>query len=94
MFTRIKPVIFKFSKKPEITRGLDEERIKEEWQDIIGLINKSARDKSQALYINDKGELVIKVKNHLWLQEMSFYKEDIKKAVLKNKTIKSIKLIT
>lgn len=94
MFIKIKPFILKFSKKPEITRGLEEEKIKEEWQDIIGVINKSARDKSQALYIDSKGELVIKVKNHLWLQEMSFYKEDIKKAVRKNKTIKSIKLIT
>lgn len=93
MFIRIRSYIAKFVKRPEISPSLKSEEIKKEWQNIVSAINKSARDKSQALYINQAGELVVRVKDHLWLQELTFYKEEIRKELAKTSSIKSIRMI-
>ncbi len=93
MFIRIRSYIAKFSKRPEISPNLESEIIKKEWQNTVGAVNKSARDKSQALYVNQRGELVVRVKDHLWLQELAFYKEEIRKKLAKTSSIKSIRLI-
>lgn len=94
MFVSIRSHIAKFARRPEVSQKLEEEKVKNDWQDIIESINKSARGKSQALYVSSRGELVVRVKDHLWLQEFSFYKEDIRKAVSKRASIKDIRLIT
>lgn len=93
MFIRIRSYIARFVKRPEISVNLQCEIIKREWQNTVSAINKSARDKSQALYINQRGELVVRVVNHAWLQELTFYKEEIRKKLAKTSSIKSIRLI-
>lgn len=93
-FFSIKQQLFKFFDRPNISLKLEEQKIKTSWQDIIESVNKSARDKSQALYINETGELVVSVINNMWLQELSFYKEEIKKQLReKNSVVKSIRLV-
>ena len=94
MFVGIKPHIVKFSRRPEVVVGLHEQKLINEWQDIVGSINKSARGKSKALYVNSKGELVVRVRDHLWLQELAFCKNEIEKEISKNTQIKSVRLIT
>ena len=93
MFIRIRSYIARFVKRPEISPNLRSEEIKKEWQNIVSAINKNARDKSQALYVNQAGELVVRVKDHLWLQELTFYKEEIRKELAKTSSIKSIRMI-
>ena len=93
MFVGIKSYILKFSKRPDISQSLEEQNIKKNWQEIVGSINKSARGKSEALYVNQRGELLVRAKDHLWLQELTFYKEDIKRAVSQNPSIKSVRLV-
>lgn len=94
MFVNIKPYIAKFLNRPNIIQKLQEQQVKNEWQDIIETFNKSARDKSEALYIKENGELVVKVVNHLWLQEMMFYKKEIEEELTKKyKTVKSLRLV-
>ncbi|MFY9457945.1 MAG: DciA family protein [Candidatus Spechtbacterales bacterium] len=93
MLISIRSYIAKFSKRPDINQNLEEQILKSQWQDIVSSVNKSARDKSQALYINKSGDLVVKVRNHLWLQELTFYKEEIRKKLTKTSSVKSIKLI-
>jgi hypothetical protein len=93
MFIRIRSYVAKFVKRPEVKENLSREAIKKEWQNIVGAVNKSARDKSQALYVNQAGELVVRVKDHLWLQELTFYKEEIRKELAKTSSIKSIRMI-
>ena len=94
MFVDIKPYILKFSKRPEVVAGLHEQRLISDWQNIVGSVNKSARDKSKALYVDSGGELVVRVRDHLWLQELAFCKNEIEKDVGKNTQIKSVRLIT
>ena len=94
MFIDIRPSIFRFSRKPEIAAGLHEQTLIKDWQDIVGSIKKSARDKSEALYVNDMGELVVRVRDHLWLQEFAFFKNEIEVEISKNTKIKSVRLIT
>jgi len=103
MLLNIKSQLARFLKRPELAIKLEEQKIITSWQDTITSINKSAQDKSQALYIKKDGELVVRVVDHLWLQEMTFYKEDIKQALnlklsaeqnKKEETIKSIRFVT
>lgn len=94
MFIRIRSHIAKFAKRPEIRQNLQGEMLKTEWQNIVGSINKSAKDKSKALYVNERGELVVRVRDHAWLQELTFYKEEIKKKLAKTSSVKSVRLIT
>jgi len=92
MFFSIKYQILKFSQRKEVSSKTEEQKIKSDWQNIIGKINKSALDKSQALYLKKDGELVVGVASNIWLQEMSFYKEEIKKELnKKGDIVKSIR---
>ena len=84
MFIGVKYQILKFSQRKDVSLKLREQYIKINWQSIIEKIHKSARNKSQALYIqsnNKHNELIIGVSSTLWMQELSFYKEDIKKEI-------------
>jgi len=83
MLQSIRPFLLKFSSRPEITLKLQEQQLIKGWQDIMGSINKSARGKSQALYLKDNGELVVRAANHLWLQELSFYAEEVRQRLAK-----------
>lgn len=95
MFISIRPLINRFVQRAPITVKFQEQRIQNDWQTIIGRIHKSARDKSQALYLKDDGELVVKVVNHLWLQELSFYREQLLREIKKEyRTITKLRLIT
>ena len=94
MFRSIKSQIFKFSKKPEVSEGLEVEGIKTGWQNIIKSINKEAVGKTEALYVNKNKELVVRVVDHLWLQEMSYQRDYIVKELSRrNKSINSIRFI-
>lgn len=83
MLQSIRPFLLKFSARPQISAKLQEQQVIKMWQDIMASVHKSAREKSQALYLKDDGELVVQVANHLWLQELSLYKEDVRKRLSK-----------
>jgi len=94
VFRRIKYQIQRFSQRPKLSEGLETEKIKSDWQKIVKKVNKNAIDKSQALYVNNDKELIVRVVDHLWLQEMYLYRAFIEKEVLdKNKIIKSVRFI-
>lgn len=92
MLTSIKSFILRFQNSPGVSIKLEEQRIKASWQDILGEVDKNARGKSEALYLKENGELVVGVVNNMWMQELSFRKEDIKKQLQKESNIvKSIR---
>jgi len=93
MFFSIKPFLAKFSNRPEIVVKLQEQQLIEGWEDVVTSIHKSARGKSQALYLKD-GELTVRVANHLWLQELSLYKEEVRQRLAKKYTkVKGVRFI-
>ena len=95
MFVSIKFFLNKFSKRPDISLKIQEQSVKASWESIVENVHKSARGKSRALYVKPNGELVVQVANHLWLQELTFFKKELEKRISdKNKDIKSIRLIT
>lgn len=78
-----------------MSTGLEAENVKKNWEDLIKKINRNAAGKTQALFVSKNKELVVRVQDHLWLQEMSFYRDHIlKQLTQKNKTIESIRFIT
>jgi len=91
VFFSIRRQLKKFSQKPDVKLGFQGEDIKLNWEEVIKKINKNAQGKSQALFIEKKGTLVVKVVSHIWLQEMVYYQEEIKSAV--NKKDKNIKKV-
>ena len=94
MFFGIKPEILRFLKRKEVLFGMEEQNIKTDWQNIVSKVNKKARNKSFPNHMTKDGELVVKVANSIWMQELSFLKEDIKKEINKKSTIvKSIRLV-
>lgn len=94
MFFGIKPEILRFLKRKEVLFGMEEQNIKTDWQNIVSKVNKKARNKSFPTHMTKDGELVVKVVNSIWMQELSFLKEDIKKEINKKSTIvKSIRLV-
>ena len=94
MFFGIKPEILRFLKRKEVLVGMEEQNIKTDWQNIVSKVNKKARDKSFPTHMTKDRELVVKVVNNMWMQELSFFKEDIKKEINKKSTIvKSIRFV-
>lgn len=94
MFRLLKPYLLKFSKKSSVAEGLEVENIKKNWEDAILKINRGAAGKTHPLFVNKNKELVVRVEDHLWLQEMSFYRHHILKKLAKNsKAIESIRFI-
>lgn len=95
VFHSLKPQFIKFSRRPALTAGLEAENVKKNWEDAVKDINSGVTQKTQPLFINKNKELIVKVADHLWLQEMSFYRDYIlKKLTQRNKTIiKSIRFI-
>jgi hypothetical protein len=92
MFISIKPAIFQFSKRPDITVKINEQEVRKNWEKIIASINKQALNNTDVLYLNSANELVVKVKNHLWMQEMVFYKKELLNA-LNGKGVKTIRFV-
>ena len=76
MFVRIKPIIRKFSERPEVACKLGEQNIKNEWEGIIKKVNVAAAGKSQVFEVK-KGEIVVRVPSHLWMQELIFFKSEL-----------------
>lgn len=94
MFIRIKKAVMQFSKRPEVLLKLQEQQVKLKWEQIIKTVNPRAAGKTEAIGINQNKELVIRVANHLWLQEMRFYKNNLDKKILQDyKDIISLKFI-
>ena len=95
MFVSIKFSLNRFVKRPNISLKLQEQSLIANWESIVGSVHKSARGKSRALYVTRAGVLVVQVANHLWLQELSFFKRELEKRTSdKNKDITSIRFIT
>ena len=92
MFVSINFFLNKFSKRPGISLKFQEQSVISSWESIVGGVHKSARGKSRALYVKPNGELVVRVVNHLWLQELTFFKKELEKRTSdKNKDITSIR---
>lgn len=95
MFVALKFYLDKFSKRPALSLKLQEQSVKADWESIVGSVHKRARGKSRALYVKPNGELVVQVTNHLWLQELTFFKKELEKRTsAKSKGIISIRFIT
>lgn len=93
MLISIRPTVNKFYKRPQIALKLEEQKIKTGWQDIMQSINPKGINKTEALYINENKELVVRVSNHLWLQEMVFYKKDFDKKLAGYININSVRFV-
>lgn len=94
MFWGIKSELLKFLKRKEVVFGLEEQKVKENWESIMRSVNKNACEKSIPLYIKKDKELVVRVINNMWIQELSFLKEDIKKEInRKSPIVEKIKFI-
>lgn len=95
MFVKIKSIISRFVTRPEVATKFQEQKVKNEWQKIVASMNPKAMDKSEVIEISSRQELIVRVVNHLWLQEMAFYKEELKQRInQKNFKIHSIRFIT
>lgn len=95
MFTRLASALSRFVQRPEILSKIKEKEIQCKWSEIIRGINKDAEGKSQVVELTKNGELIVRVANHLWLQELSLRRADIHSATLRYyKDIKSIRLVT
>ena len=93
MFFGIKSTLSRFSKRPEITAKLNEQRMKKEWQEIVRTVHAQAVGKSEVVGVRNN-TLIVRAANNLWLQEMFFYREVMKKNLSKdNGDIQEIKFV-
>lgn len=94
MFSSIRPYIRKFLRRPEIFLKIEEANLRSRWGEIIEDIHTNAKGKSQALYVTEQNELVVRVADPIWLQEIAFSREEIMKRIKKEYgPIKSIRFI-
>lgn len=94
MLQNIKFFIIKFQNRSDITLKTQEDKIIAGWQDVVGIVNENARGKSKVAYLKEDGELVVGVVNNMWIQELSFQKEGIKKELQKKtNVVKSIRFV-
>jgi hypothetical protein len=94
MLSSIRPYLSKFIHRPNIAVKVEEASICSRWGEIVEGINKNASAKSKALYVTEQNELVVRVADHLWLQEIAFSREEITKRVKKEyQSIKSIRFV-
>lgn len=70
---RLGKLISPFLKQSGIEEAVRLERIKEEWEDIF---NEPLSSHMYPLSLKD-GELLINIDSPVWLQQVSFYKDDI-----------------
>lgn len=95
MFFGIKKELANFLKRRGVALGLEEQNVKANWQSIIKGVNRSAVGKSNPLYITKDKVLVVRVENNMWMQELSFLKENIKKEInRKSPIVEDIKFIS
>lgn len=94
MLRGIRPYLAKFLRRPQISSKLQEASLCSRWGEIIEDIHKGARGKSKALYVTKQNELVVRVANHIWLQEIAFLREEIMERIKKEyEPIKSIRFV-
>jgi len=94
MFVSLKFSLYKFLRRPDISLKLQEQSVISGWESIVVEVHKSARGKSRALYVTPQGALVVQVKSHLWLQELTFSKKELERRIAdKNKSITSIRFV-
>lgn len=79
MFRSIKSNIRQFALRPGVRLKLQEQRVKSVWQEVVRSVNKEAVGKSEVSSLCNGKEIVVKTVNHIWLQEMFFYQEELKK---------------
>jgi len=94
MFSSIRPYLAKFLRRPEVSSRIQEVGLCSRWDEIIEGVHKNARGKSRALYVTGQNELVVRVADHVWLQEIAFSREEIMKRIKKEYgLIKSIRFV-
>jgi hypothetical protein len=94
MLSSIRPYLAKFLRRPGFSSKIQEADLCSRWDEIIENVHKSAKGKSRALYVTGQNELVVRVADPLWLQEIAFSREEIMKRVKTEcQSIKSIRFV-
>lgn len=94
MLRGIRPYLAKFLRRPQISSKLREANVCSRWGEIIEGIHKGAKGKSQALYVTGQNELIVRVEDPLWLQEIAFSREEIMERIKKEyEPIKAIRFV-
>ncbi len=94
MLSGIRPYLAKFLLRPGVSLRIEEAGLCSRWDEIIENVHKSAKGKSKALYVTGQNELVVRVADHAWLQEIAFSREEIMKRIKKEyQSIKSIRFV-